>query len=83
MSLITDRMILLTKQLVQDNCKRCGLPLREGQSKCQHCAHLSDEGLALFLQENNLSTKKKGGLVQFSIFSAILLLALFFLSKAM
>ena len=67
------RLYLLSKQITQKKCKRCGLPTSQPVKSCPHCSKLNNYELDRFLEENGLKYDKNASYLPLICILAIFL----------
>ncbi len=80
MSLLA-RLILLRQELNKIRCGRCGLYYEKQHPQCPHCRDMNAARLKAFLEESGIDPAAKSGMGQFLVLAAIIVVAIFLLSR--
>jgi hypothetical protein len=82
MSLLA-RLILLWQERNQTKCRRCGLYYEKQHAQCPHCRDMNAARLQAFLEESGIDPDAKSGLGEFLILAAVIVAAIYLLSRIM
>lgn len=80
MSLVA-RLILLLQERNQIKCTRCGLYYDRRHNQCPHCCDMDEARLQAFLEESGIDPNAKSGMGQFLLLAAVIVVAIFLLSR--